>query len=328
METGVPPGGRSAHDSQEGLAGLARLVLAVAVLAGSGCAVKKTTYVATPPPPALEATLDSLVEKVNAQNAAVRTLVATTDLEPTVGSVYSGVIKEYRDVKGIILMEKPALIRIVGQAPVVRTDIFDMASNGEQFQLFIPSKQQFIVGKATVDRPAKNAFENLRPQYILEALMVPAIDPEREDYYSEEEQQGTGRFYVLNVLIRQGGGQQGALRLLRKVWFDRATLQISRVQFYGSRGEYLEDVQYSNYKDFAGVNYPASIEMSRPVEDIRLAITVQTAKFNQPIDAAKFVLKKPESARLVDLSQTRPEGPAGPARESSLPPHEGASLDQ
>ena len=313
-------------------------VFAVAILAFvafSGCAVhpvKKTTRVATPAPPALQATLDQLVEKINAQNAAVHSLIGTVDLAPTVGSVYSGVISQYHDVKGVILVEKPAFIRIQGQAPVVRTDIFDMVSNGEEFKIFIPSKQQFIVGKTNVSHPAKNAIENLRPQHILEALLIPGINPNHESYYSEEEEQGSGRFYVVNVLARRAEGAQGELRLLRRVWFDRAVLQIARVQFYGPQGQFLEDVQYSNYKDFAGVNYPASIEMARPAEDIRLGITLEAAKFNQPIDPAKFVLNKPENAKLVDLSQavskTSPADSHGTAHESTQATGEGGSRDQ
>ncbi len=316
---------------------LAVAILAFLVSSGlvfSACAVhavKRTTRVATPPPPALQATLDRLVEKINAQNAAIHSLVGTVNLATTVGSAYSSVISQYHDVKGVILVEKPAFIRVQGQAPVVRTDIFDMVSNGEEFKIFIPSKLEFIVGKNNVIHPAKNAIENLRPQYILEALLIPGISLSHESYYSEEEEQNGRRFYIVNVLEGRAEGAQGELRLLRRVWFERAALQISRVQFYGPQGQFQEDVQYSNYKDFGGINYAASIEMARPVEDLRLGITVETAKFNQPIDPAKFVLNKPENARLVDLSQAASTNPAssfGTAQESSQPAGEGASRDQ
>ncbi len=139
------------------------LVLTALLLAAPGCLVRKQTrlHPSQVPPPAREATLAELLSKINSQSEAVRTLTATVDLEPTAGSVYSGIIKEYHDVKGFILVERPSMIRMLGQAPVVRTNIFDMVSNGEEFRLYIPPKQKFIVGKTTFQHPAKNALENL-----------------------------------------------------------------------------------------------------------------------------------------------------------------------
>jgi hypothetical protein len=279
------------------------LALLLAILATSGCAVRRETRVhpSQLPPPALEASAADLVAKINAQSEAIHTLVAAVDLEPTAGSVYSGVIKEYRDVRGFILLEKPATIRMIGQAPVVRTTIFDMVSDGQEFRLNIPPKQKFIVGKTDFRRPAKNSLENLRPQHILDALLVPGIDPARDKFVLEEAEESARRFYVLSVLE---AGEDGGLVLRRKVWFDRATLAVARLQLYGPRGTYIEDVHYSTYQDFQGVSYPTRIEISRPVEDYRLAITLQKATFNRPIEAEKFELKKPEGAQLVVMGES------------------------
>ena len=236
-------------------------------------------------------------------------MTATVDLEPTAGSVYSGVIKEYHDVKGFILLESPSSIRMQGQAPVVRTEIFDMVSKGEEFRLYIPPKQKFIVGKTAFLRPAKNSLENLRPQHILEALLVPAIDASREKYFLEEAEDATRRCYLVTIVEP---AESGELRLARKAWFDRSNLQLWRVQFYSPQGSYLEDVWYSDYQDFQGTRYPARIEVRRPIEDYRLAISIVKAAFNQPIAPGKFELQKPEGAELVDLSaasqQEKPRG--------------------
>lgn len=282
-----------------------RLALALLVGLGPGCAVRRTTRIspAALPPPAQEASLADLVARINAQSKAIQTITATVDLEPTAGSVYSGVIKEYHDVKSFILAERPAMIRMVGQAPVVRTDIFDMASDGEEFRLYIPSKQKFIVGKTAVRKPAKNALENLRPQHILEALLIPAVDLVTEKSFREEAEEGARRYYVVNIFEEDA---RGDLNLRRKMWFDRSDLEIVRVQFYGSQGTYLEGVQYSDYHAFQGTRYPARIQVTRPVEDYGLSILVQKATFNQPIPPEKFELKKPENAQQVELSSAEP----------------------
>jgi outer membrane lipoprotein-sorting protein len=258
-------------------------------------------------PPALEASLADLVAGLNSKSQSIRTLNATVDLEPTAGSIYSGVIKEYHDVKGFILVESPTLIRMQGQAPVVRTNIFDMASNGEEFRLYIPPKQKFIVGKTAFRRPAKNSLENLRPQHILEALLVPPFDASHEKWFLEEAEEGGRRFYVVSVV---GSADSEDLRLKRKAWIDRANLELARLQFYESDGVYVGDVHYSDSKDFQGTRYPSHIEVTRPIEDYRLAITILKATFNQAIEPEKFILNKPEGAQLVDLTaKARQEDP-------------------
>ena len=271
----------------------------------SGCAVRRTTRIASSqlPAPAREASLTELVDRVNAQNAAVRTLKAQVDLAPTAGSVYSGVIKEYHDVKGFILLEKPALIRMIGQAPVVRTDIFDMAADKSEFRVYIPSKRKFIVGKTAYHRPTKNALESLRPQHILDALLVPAIDTAHPEYFLEETTDDGRQCYVINALARYARSSHAPLALQRKIWFDRSALDIARLELYGPAGKLAEDVHYADYQDFQGIRYPTRIRIERPVEDYRLAITILKATFNEPIAAEKFELKKPEGAELVELGE-------------------------
>ena len=286
-------------------------MVAVALLLTPGCLLRRETRIQPSqlPPPPLIASLPELVAKLNATSQGIRTLVATVDLQPTAGSIYSGVIKEYQDVRGFILAERPAMIRVLGQAPVVRTDIFDMVSNGEEFRLYIPPKQKFIVGKTTFHRPAKNSLENLRPQHILEALLLPGFDASAEKCFLEEAQEGASRFYVV-VFVEPA--DNGELRLKRKVWFDRANLELARAQFYEGNGVYVEDVHYSDNHDFQGTTYPSRVEVVRPIEDYRLTITFLKATFNQPIEAEKFVLTQPPGTQLVDLTaKAQQEAPRG-----------------
>ncbi len=284
------------------------LVLASLLLATPGCLVRKVAHVHAPDQtiPVRNATLAELVTKINAWSSAIHTLKATVDLEPTAGSVYSGVIKEYRDVKGFVLLQKPSTLRLQGQEPVIRTDIFDMVSSGEEFRLYIPSKHKFIIGKTTFHRPAKNALENLRPQHILQALTVAPIDAEHETSFSHENQSRTQRRRYYQVEIVESPRDRHVIPR-RTVWFDRADLELVRVQFYEPDGTYTEDVRYSAYQDFQGVHFPTHIEVSRPAEDYEVTITIEKATFNEPIAREKFDLQKPEGADLVDLSTAKQE---------------------
>lgn len=286
-------------------------VVALLGLVALSCAVRHVTRVEASklPPPPQEASTRDLAARVNAWSEGIRTLVATVNLEPTAGSVYSGVIKQYNDVKGFILFEKPALIRMVGQAPIIQTQIFDMASDGKEFRVYVAPKEKFIVGNTASTQPAKNSLENLRPQHIVEALLVPPLDPARENYFREEGEDNGRRWYVLTVLEP---GADRELSLKRKVWFDRADLAITQLQVYGPQGAYREDVRYGHYQDFEGVRYPTQIQIRRPIEDYRLTISILKATFNQPIAPEKFELEKPKSAELVDLTAASPgEEPHG-----------------
>ena len=93
----------------------------------------------------------------------------------TAGSAYSGVIEQYHEVNGFILAARPADIRVIGQAPVVSKNIFDMVSDGSTFSIYIPSKNKFIVGPANLERRAEKPIENLRPQHLVDALFWPVI---------------------------------------------------------------------------------------------------------------------------------------------------------
>jgi hypothetical protein len=291
---------------------LAALVLAALLVAAPGCLVRRVTHVHAPgrTAPVMEASLAELVAKIQARSRAIHTMSATVDLEPTAGSIYSGVIKEYHDVKGFILLEEPSTIRLLGQAPVVRTNVFDMVSNGEEFRLYIPAKQKFIVGKNAFRRPAKNSLENLRPQHILQALIVPPIDTDHETTYRTNPISRTQprRYYVVNIVEPQSSKH---MIPRRQVWFDRADLELVRTQFFEPDGTCTEDVRYSAYQDFEGVHYPAHIEINRPEEDYQVTITIEKAVFNQPIALDKFELKKPDGAELVDLSAAKPEEKRG-----------------
>jgi outer membrane lipoprotein-sorting protein len=271
---------------------------ALAGLLCAGCAVKHTTRVspAAIPHPLVAASAAELADKLQKQRDAVHTMTAIVSLEPTAGSVYSGVISQYHDVRAAVLLQSPDEIRMQGQAPVVRTLIFDMVSDGKEFKVWIPSKQKFIVGSTEVTQPAKNSLENLRPQHILDALLVRSIASASEQYFLNQERQDAHTYYVLNIVARHS---TDTLALLRRAWFDASSLDLLRVEYYGDQGAVLEDVTYSGYQDYQGVRFPSHIQLERPADDYTLGMTVEQATFNQPIPAEKFVLNKPANAEEI-----------------------------
>ena len=224
------------------LAGISLLLIVVA-LAGCGGKVK---VVKTVPPAArpvvLDATREELLEKYNATARAVNSLNATVELKPTAGSKYSGIIEEYHEVKAFLLAQRPASIRVIGQAPVIGKTVFDMASDGETFRVSIPSKNKFLIGSVSVERAGSKPIENLRPQHLLDALLWPEVRKE-ETVLFEEFNEESARYYVLTVL--RGGYQT---EILRKIWFDRSVLQVARLESFGPRGILVSDTHFSNWQ--------------------------------------------------------------------------------
>ena len=134
------------------------------------------------------------------------------------GSAYSGVIKQYHEVNGFILAKRPSDIRVIGQAPVVGTNIFDMESDGETFGIFIPPQNKFITGPARLERPSAKPIENLRPQHLLDAIFWQPV-PEGAPVLIEEAGEGLTQYYVLTLVAsRDYDGQvqpQRSCRVLR-----------------------------------------------------------------------------------------------------------------
>jgi hypothetical protein len=54
------------------------------------------------------------------------------------------------------------------------------SSSGREFKLWIPPKNQFIVGNNEVARPSTQPLKNLRPQVIYDALLLQPVDLHKE----------------------------------------------------------------------------------------------------------------------------------------------------
>ncbi len=294
------------------------LLPTLAVALAGGCAASKKHVV--PPAqirPALEATSAQLIEKYNQQARAVRSVNAGAELTPVAGSTYSGIIEEYHQVSGFILAQKPANIRVIGQAPVVSKNIFDMVSDGETFRVFIPSKNKFLVGSARFERAAKKPIENLRPQHLLDALFWPEIDLRQQVLFEEFNGSAAepARYYILTVVRGVS-----ALEVVRKIWFDRADLSLARVQLYAPGGRLVSDIRYADWQPApAGPGvaaqlgqsgpplYPRHIWLGRPHDDYQLELRVTKLTLNEEIAAERFRLEQPPGTELVRLGETDAE---------------------
>jgi outer membrane lipoprotein-sorting protein len=258
--------------------------------------------------PQLDSSEADLLARYNGQVRAVQSLQATVDLIPSTGTTYSGVIEEYHDVPGFILAERPATVRVIGQAPVVAKNIFDMVSDGNEFRIYIPSKNAFLVGPTALIRPSKKPLENLRPQHVVEALFWPEFSPNSNVLF-EQFDFSVSRYYIL-TLLREA--ESGKFEIARKVWYSRTDLQVSRVQLFGSGGKLDADITYSDWQpvtassaEIASATPPLSfardIHIWRPQDDYKLEIKILKLSMNELISPDKFELAQPTGTDLVHV---------------------------
>jgi len=291
-------------------------VAAISCGCGATRVSTKKNILAATRPVALDATREELLEKYNTVARGVKSINATVELKPTAGSQYSGVIEEYHEVKAFLLAARPAEIRMIGQAPVIGKTIFDMTSDGQTFRVLIPSKNKFLVGPVTVERASSKPIENLRPQHLLDVLLWPDVRKE-EAVLFEEFNDESRRFYVLTVL--RGGYQT---EILRKIWFDRADLQVARTQSYGPRGVLVSDSHFSDWQPVMGdqeqvaatlsgvTSFPRGIRIERPHDDYRLELAFTKLLLNQEIPADRFKLEQPSGTELVNVGESPEDKPA------------------
>jgi hypothetical protein len=286
---------------------------------GGGAVSTKTVVAPSAKPTIKDASREELLDKYNQIALGVKTVNATVELKPTAGSKYSGVIEEYHEVKAFLLATRPAEIRMIGQAPVIGTTVFDMASDGETFRVSIPSKNKFLVGRVAAERASDKPIENLRPHHLLDALLWPEIRKE-ETVLFEEFDDDSARYYVLTVV--RGGYR---MEILRKIWFDRATLQVSRLQAYGPKGTLLSDVRFSDWEALAAADqgqppnpasggvtaFPRAIRVDRPHDDYRLDLQITKIALNTDLPADRFKLEQPAGSELVRVGEAPADSASG-----------------
>jgi hypothetical protein len=282
-----------------------------AISCGCGGAVStKTRLPIGQRPIARDATKEELLGKYNTGAEGVKSVNATVELRPTAGSAYSGVIEEYHEVKAFLLAARPEKIRMVGQVAVIGKTVFDMASDGETFRVSIPPKNKFIVGNVAAERVSEKPIENLRPHHLVDALLWPLVH-KAETVLLEEFNDENARYYVLTVL--RGGYQT---EILRKIWFDRADLQVVRLQTFGPKGALLSDARFSNWQPVIGdqerVNasapagpgaFPMAISIARPHDDYKLDLQVLKVMLNEDLPADRFKLEQPSGSELVRVGE-------------------------
>jgi outer membrane lipoprotein-sorting protein len=292
---------------------LSLILATLLLLTGSGCLFRSHKVQSRlSNAPLLSATSAQLIDRVNAESAHIRTMNATVDIATSVGGQKKGKVTDYSEIRGYILAEKPAMLRMIGLLPIVRNRAFDMVSDGQNFKLWIPPKNRFITGANEVTTPSANPLENLRPQVIYDALLLREIDPKSEIAVIEagtqiiRDPKNANKTldqdnYKLDVIRKDSNGQW---YLSRKIYFDRVDLAPYRQVIFDRRGNIATDASYSDFQNYENVSFPSHIEIVRPQEEYTIGLKIVSLKLNTNFKPDQFELAQPAGAEVKVLGNT------------------------
>lgn len=281
------------------------LVLFVGTLPLGGCLFRsRPVPVRMSTAPLQTATCEELIERINSEASEIRTLKAVVGIATSVGGSRRGKVIEYHEIRGYILVSKPSLLRMTGLFPVLENRMFDMVSSGHEFRLWIPSRNQFIVGNDQVT-VSTEPLGNLRPQVMYDALLLQPIDSQDDVVVMEQGNQTIvdpktrkPEFqpdYILDVIRRTDQGWY----LSRKTVFDRTDLQPQEQIIYDRNGSVETDAHYEQFNSFNGVSFPTRIEIWRPQEEYSITLTIIRLTVNETLTNDQFMLNQPPGAELV-----------------------------
>jgi outer membrane lipoprotein-sorting protein len=296
--------------SMVGFSRIRAFILMVALLPLSGCLFSSSRHVQTRMSTnALQsATLEQLVDQINSSAAKLQTMNATVTIDASSGGEKKGKVTDYRQINGNVLVRKPEMMRMIGRVPVVGNHLFDMVSDGKTFELSIPPQNKFIVGSNKTEKPSAQPLENLRPQHILNALLLKPIDQAAGEIAVLEQstemvkdakthKDAIQQDYVVVIISKDEKGPY----LWRRVVFSREDLMPHEQYLYNHDGQIITYAHYEKFQDFNGTMFPTVVDIQRPVEEYAITLNILKLRLNEPLRDDQFQLAQPAGSKLINL---------------------------
>lgn len=277
---------------------LRNIALAVCLCTSLGCGVLSTTTILPPPPEARTASRQELIDTVQ-RIAAIRSMKAVIDITLAVQTDDRDRETLYPDVRGALVVRRPGWIRTNAQSPGGIAKVYDMVSNGEEFQVHLPWRNRVYEGKTALTHVSENRVENIRPQHMLEAIMLEPIS-DLNMVVLDIEMYGQSGYQVLDVIDQ---GPDGFFRIRRKYWFSRSDLKLSRLMILDEKTEVATDAWYRDWLEDKGLPYPQHIRVERPQDGYVLEIEILKPGLNEEIPDASFQLALPENIEIERVGE-------------------------
>lgn len=252
-----------------------------------------------------------LVDIINKQYDIIHSLSARVTFTATQGGTLKGSEKTVAPFTGYIVLRKPESLRVIGYLPVVHTQAFDMASDGQTFTLVIPPRSKVIEGPNSIGQLSSNSMENLRPYMFVDSMVIPPIGP--DDLLSvtgdstmvvnpKTHKLELRPDYLLAVSDRQG--TSNILLTKRVIRFSRLDLRPVEEDIYGPDGQVQTQALYGPMQTFGTEQFPGTVTIKWPLQEQQILITILTLRINPTNPAVtddQFQLKVPSGMTVQDL---------------------------
>lgn len=295
------------------------------------------------------ATREDLIKEIN-RFARVGSMRAKMDLKFEDNSFAEFGTKEaYRTADSEVVVQRPGQILLKVQAPFIRTDIAQMTSDGVGFRVAILNDggagyKKFLKGTNNADysrlqknlntnkpngngnakdaKETANALANLRPQHFTDAMLVrPTSDANiyaTSTIFEQEDDQTVNSKSPIRRVMRgyymldeYGKADDGAMRILRRFWFDRVGgIRLARQQIFDAAGEIESDITYGKEGKLTEgndyLNLPLEIQVTRPKEKYAIKLSYQNPEsvmIGNKFNDAAFVLQNSWNLEEVDLDK-------------------------
>jgi len=288
------------------------LMGALGTLLLGGCgAVKERRSLVIPPAyaEAKTATPEEVLSLIDQRYSGIGTLtVSRFEVEFTGGAVEDGYLEKYRKAKGYLVAANPdsAFVNILN--PLTNSSVLVMAAEKGSFQVWIPSRNQYVIGHTDLIAHEDNPIYNVRPAHILQAILIEPLPSGAEARFSfEEAQDDTRKYYVLGVF--ELAEDSPIMRLRRKIWIERSQMVLARQQYY-SGPQLLSSIEYGMPVEVAGKLVSTSVKLERPLERYSIAFQFDPAsvQLNREIKDGAFKIDQPPGAEVVNVNERRQGG--------------------
>jgi outer membrane lipoprotein-sorting protein len=250
-----------------------------------------------------------LVKQLNQHWNSLNTLYAKVEVQASTKKAKEGEEKDFTSFPGIVMMRKPEMLRVYGRFPVIGTPMFNMASDGKTFTLYVNAKNIAYKGPIELTHKSPNMIENLRPGFFLDALVVRGLAPDDQymvttDTDTIEDAKKKHLFlieeYILTVMRGIPGSQER--KPIRVIHFHRDDLLPYQQEIYDEQGNPETLVTYGKYVDFGGSRYPSTVTIKRPQEEFQIVLTVEKVTENLDLKDDQFQIEIPPEVKIQTIN--------------------------
>jgi membrane protein YqaA with SNARE-associated domain/outer membrane lipoprotein-sorting protein len=293
-------------------AGLVLLPLLITFL-GSGCV---RTAVVPPEARMLKSypfNREQAIQRLETISRSIQSLKTSIELTASTASLKQEFTRQTAPtLNGVLFIQDPN--RILIKASHTGFSIFELVSDGTQFQFYSPQKAEIYVDGREDGPPYKrfshlgdltNQFINLRPRQIEQALVVDVLsllsNPKISVAANENPVTQDRRKYFCVDFYENS--ESRAARLLQRYWFDLSTEKIDLVrrQTWNGKDELEVDAKYAEFESLqSGIRYPGKIEIEFAATDtlIQIALDPKDAVFNSALPANTFDFNPHPEAKI------------------------------